>query len=110
MMKFVGKNIDRRDGVDKVTGVGTFSTDMTAPGMLYGKILRSPHPHAIIVKVDTSEAERLPGVEAIIHRGNVPHNPFNTAAPMYITVPYLKPVLDQQIFSERARFYIRKNS
>lgn len=104
MMKFVGKNINRLDGVDKVTGAGTFSSDMTAPGMLHGKILRSPHPHARILKVDTSEAEKLPGVKAIIHRGNVQHNPFNSAAPMYTTVPYLKPVLDQNVFSEKARF------
>jgi xanthine dehydrogenase molybdenum-binding subunit len=104
MTKFVGKDINRLDGVDKVTGAGKFATDMTAPGMLYGKILRSPHPHAKIISVDTSEAEKLPGVKAVIHRGNVPHNPYNSAAPMYTTVPYLKPILDQQIFSEKARF------
>ncbi len=104
MMKIVGKNVDRLDGVDKVTGVGTFTTDLSAPGMLYGKILRSPHPHARILRVDISEAEKLPGVEAVIHRGNVPNNPFNTAAPMYTTVPYLKPVLDQFIFADKARF------
>lgn len=96
--------MDRLDGVDKVTGAGTFATDITAPGMLYGKILRSPHPHARIVKIDTSEAEKLPGVKAVIHHGNVPNNPFNTAAPMYTTVPYLKPVLDQLIFCEKARY------
>jgi len=104
MAKFVGKNVDRLDGVEKVTGTGTFSSDMTAPGMLYGKILRSPHPHAKVLKVDVSEAEKLPGVKAVIHRGNVPKTYYNSAAPMYTTVPYLKPVLDQQIFPEKLRF------
>ncbi|AFM25079.1 xanthine dehydrogenase family protein molybdopterin-binding subunit [Desulfomonile tiedjei] len=104
MGKYVGKSINRLDGVQKVTGSATFASDMIAPGMLFGKILRSPHPHARVLKVDASEAEKLPGVKAVIHRGNVPNNPFNTAAPMYLTVPYLKPVLDQQIFSEKVRF------
>lgn len=104
MMKYVGKKINRLDGPDKVTGAGTFSSDMTAPGMLYGKILRSPHPHAKVIGVDTAEAEKLPGVKAVIHRGNVSQNSFNSAAPMYTTVPYLKPVLDQNIFSEKVRF------
>ncbi len=104
MAKFVGKNFDRLDGVEKVTGTGTFSSDMTAPGMLYGKILRSPHPHARVLKVDVSEAEKLPGVKAVIHRGNVQNTYYNSAAPMYTTVPYLKPVLDQQIFPEKVRF------
>ena len=104
MTKFVGKSVKRLDGVDKVTGAGTFSSDMVTPGMLFGKILRSPHPHAKILKVDTSEAEKLPGVKAIIHRSNVPNNPYNSAAAMYTAVPFLKPVLDQQIFSEKARF------
>lgn len=104
MTKFVGKNIDRLDGIEKVTGTGTFSTDMSAPGMLYGKILRSPHPHAKVIAIDVSEAEKLPGVKAVIHRGNVTNNYYNSAAPMYTTVPYLKPVLDQQIFPEKVRF------
>ncbi|MBF0528391.1 MAG: molybdopterin-dependent oxidoreductase [Deltaproteobacteria bacterium] len=104
MGRYVGKSINRLDGVQKVTGAATFASDMVAPGMLFGKILRSPHPHAKVIKVDASQAEKLPGVKAVIHRGNVPDNPFNSAAPMYTTVPYLKPVLDQRIFSDKVRF------
>ena len=104
MGRYVGKSVNRLDGVQKATGAAAFTSDMSAPGMLYGKILRSPHPHARVIKVDAGEAEKLPGVKAVIHRGNVPDNPFNSAAPMYTTVPYLKPVLDQRIFSETVRY------
>ncbi len=104
MTKFVGKSVKRLDGIDKVTGIGTFTSDMVAPGMLFGKILRSPHPHAKILKVDTSKAEKLPGVKAIIHRGNVPNNFYNSATGIFMSIPPHEAVLDQQIFSEKARF------
>lgn len=100
---YVGKNIKRRDGVAKVTGKGTFTTDMSAPGMLHAKFLRSPHPHARVISIDTSKAENLPGVKAVLHHGNTKNNMFNTAAPMYLTVPYLKPVVDQTIFTDHPR-------
>lgn len=100
---YVGKSLTRRDGIAKVTGQGAFTSDMSAPGMLHAKFLRSPHPHARIRSIDTSEAEKLPGVKAILHHGNTRNNPFNTAAPMYLTVPYLKPILDQTIFTNRPR-------
>jgi len=59
----VGKATRNIDGVAKVTGEARYTFDMTLPGMLYGKLLRSPHPHARIISIDTSEAERLPGVK-----------------------------------------------
>ena len=62
----VGTRPLRPDGVDKVTGRARFGADMTAPGMLIGKVLRSPHAHARIRKIDTSKAEALPGVKAIV--------------------------------------------
>ena len=62
----VGKRPIRPDGIDKVTGRARFGADMTMPGMLVGKVLRSPHAHARIRKIDTSAAEALPGVKAII--------------------------------------------
>src|SRR5688572_32303300 len=64
----VGTRPLRPDGVDKVTGRARFGADMTAPGMLIGKVLRSPHPHARIRSIDTSKAEALPGVKAVITR------------------------------------------
>lgn len=62
----IGKNIPMVDGLDKVTGRHLFTADMKLPGMLYGKVLRSPYPHARIVKIDTSKAKALVGVRAVI--------------------------------------------
>ena len=60
----VGKRPIRPDGVAKVTGRATYGADINLPGMLYGKILRSPHAHARIKSIDTRHAEELPGVYA----------------------------------------------
>lgn len=62
----VGKSLPRVDGPAKLTGQAKYTVDIVLPDMLYGKILRSPHPHAKIVSIDTSQAEKLPGVEAVI--------------------------------------------
>lgn len=62
----VGKPIPRVDGSLKATGEAKFTVDIALPGMLYGKILRSPYPHARILSIDTSKAEALPGVKAVI--------------------------------------------
>src|SRR3989304_3350121 len=64
--KFVGQNVLRVDGVEKVTGKAKFTGDLKTPGMLYGRILRSPYPHARIVSIATSAAEALPGVAAVL--------------------------------------------
>ncbi len=68
--KQVGTRPDRPDGVDKVTGRARFGADMTAPGMLWGAIVRSPHAHARIVKIDTSKAEAMDGVKAVVTRAD----------------------------------------
>lgn len=62
----VGKPLPRVDGKVKVTGEGIFAADVILPNMLHGKILRSPHPHAKIVRIDTSKAEALAGVKAVV--------------------------------------------
>ena len=67
-MKWVGTRPIRPDGVDKVTGKARFGADFSLPGMLHGKVLRSPHPHAILKSIDISKAEALPGVKAIVTR------------------------------------------
>ena len=64
--KYVGQGIPMLNAVEKVTGTMCFGADFTLPGVLYGKILRSPISHGRIVKIDTSEARRLPGVAAVI--------------------------------------------
>ena len=66
--KYVGKRNARPDGVDKVTGRAKYGADLILPGMLYGRVLRSPHAHAIIKSIDVSEAIKLPGVKAVVTR------------------------------------------
>jgi len=69
---FVGANVRRIDAPSKVTGALKYAGDMTMPNMLHLQVLRSPHPHARILEIDTSEAEAMPGVEAIVTHRDVP--------------------------------------
>lgn len=62
----VGKSVPRIDGRGMVTGETKYVFDLGFPNMLTGKMIRSPHPHARIVRIDTSKAEALPGVRAVI--------------------------------------------
>ncbi len=64
--KVVGTRPPRPDGIEKVTGRAMYGADATAPGMLVGRILRSPHAHAIIKSIDTSAAEALSGVKSVV--------------------------------------------
>ncbi len=64
--KWIGKRTIRPDGADKVTGRAGYSADHSMPGMIWGRVLRSPHPHAVIRGIDTSKAEALPGVKAVV--------------------------------------------
>ncbi|MBI4487821.1 MAG: molybdopterin-dependent oxidoreductase, partial [Deltaproteobacteria bacterium] len=68
----IGKSIWRLDGEKKVRGEALYTIDLKMEGMLHGRILRSPLPHARIVKIDTSEAAQFPGVHAIISREDFP--------------------------------------
>ena len=69
---YVGTRTVRPDGVDKVTGRARFGADFSLPGQLVGRVLRSPHAHARIVAIDTSRAEQLPGVKAVVTRDDFP--------------------------------------
>jgi CO/xanthine dehydrogenase Mo-binding subunit len=69
---YVGTRTVRPDGVDKVTGRARFGADFNLPGQLVGRVLRSPHAHARIVSIDTSKAEQLPGVKAVVTRDDFP--------------------------------------
>lgn len=69
-LKFVGTRPDRPDGLDKVTGRARFGADAYAPGMLHGAVLRSPHAHARIVKIDVSKAEAMKEVKAVVTRAD----------------------------------------
>src|SRR6478752_8708303 len=70
--KWIGTRPDRPDGADKVTGRARFGADFNLPGQLIGKVLRSPHPHAVIKSIDTSKAEKLPGVKAVVTAKDFP--------------------------------------
>ena len=74
----VGTRPIRHDGADKVTGRARYSADVHLPGMLYGKVLRSPHAHARIRSIDTSKADVMPGVRAIVTSAALPQ-PWNTS-------------------------------
>src|SRR5438105_5152693 len=69
---YVGTRTIRPDGADKVTGRARFGADFNLPGQLIGKVLRSPHPHAIIKSIDTRKAEALPGVKAVVTANDFP--------------------------------------
>ncbi len=70
--KWIGTRPDRPDGADKVTGRARFGADFNLPGQLVGKVLRSPHAHAEIRSIDTSKAEALPGVKAVVTAKDFP--------------------------------------
>jgi carbon-monoxide dehydrogenase large subunit len=70
--RIVGRPIGRVDGADKVSGAARYSADVTLPGMVWGKALRSPLPHARIVRIDTSRARALPGVLAVLTAADLP--------------------------------------
>ena len=67
----VGKRVTRVDALEKVTGAAKYGADVHPSGMLYGKIVRSEYPHAKILHIDTTQAEMLPGVRAIITQADV---------------------------------------
>ena len=72
IFKQVGTRPLRPDGIDKVTGRAKYGADASAPGQLVGRVLRSPHAHARIKKIDTSRAEKLAGVKAVITAADLP--------------------------------------
>src|ERR1051325_10452042 len=71
-LKVVGTRPIRPDGVDKVIGRANFGADMTMPGMLWGKLKRSPHAHARIKSINTDKAQALPGVRAVVTAADFP--------------------------------------
>ena len=71
--RVIGSRPVRHDGADKVTGKAIYTADTKLPGMLAGFVLRSPHAHAKIVSIDTSEAEATPGVHAVVTGKDFPN-------------------------------------
>src|ERR1700740_2476404 len=79
--KWVGTRPIRPDGVPKVTGRAMYGADLAMPGMLAGKVVRSPHAHARIRSIDTSKAKALPGVKAVITGADFPDQKFEYVGP-----------------------------
>src|SRR3954454_4348779 len=86
--KWVGTRPIRPDGVPKVTGRALYGADLKLPGMIYGKILRSPHAHARIKSIDTSAAAKLPGVKAVITAKDLPEQKFDYIGPERVAVNF----------------------
>lgn len=70
--RYIGKAMARKDAMEIVTGGAKFLGDLKIPNMLHGKVLRSPHAHALIKRIDKSKAEKFPGVEAVLTYEDVP--------------------------------------
>ena len=70
--RVIGTRPVRHDGVDKVTGRAKYGADYAFPGMLFGKVLRSPHAHAIIKSIKTDKAAALAGVKAVVTSADLP--------------------------------------
>src|SRR3954465_5076138 len=86
--KWVGTRPIRPDGVPKVTGKAMYAADYTMPGAIVGRILRSPHAHARIRSIDTSKAERLPGVKAVMTGKDLPDHKFEYVGPERVAVNF----------------------
>jgi xanthine dehydrogenase molybdenum-binding subunit len=98
----IGKSVAKKDAIEKVKGKAVYTGDMKLPGMLVGKVLRSPHAHAEIVKIDTGRAKALPGVKAVLTFEDTPKIKYNMAGfPPSGVFPLPE---DQYILSEKARF------
>jgi len=80
--RYVGKPVLRVDAREKVTGELKYLSDLSFPDMLWGRVLRAAHPHALIKRIDTSKAEALPGVACVLTHQHVPGlNGFGIAIP-----------------------------
>jgi CO/xanthine dehydrogenase Mo-binding subunit len=71
--RYLGRPASKVDGLDKVSGISQFGADLMLPGMLYGKILRSPHAHAHIKRIDFAKAAARPGVIAVVTGADFPN-------------------------------------
>jgi CO/xanthine dehydrogenase Mo-binding subunit len=95
-LDIVGKSFPRHESVAKVTGQAQYTDDLVIPGMVFGLILRSPYAHARVQGIDKSEAEKVPGVLAILLPTDVPQKKFNSAG----NPPSALLVKDEKIFTD----------
>lgn len=96
----VGQSVPKQDGPDIVTGKPVYTADWASPGLLHLKVLRSPHAHARIRRIDTTQAKALTGVHAVFSYEDVPRRPYSTAG-------HSEPVpdpLDHYLLDNKVRF------
>ena len=97
-LSLVGRRAPRVDAIKLATGRGTFTDDVQMPGLLHAKLAKSPHPHARIVRIDTSRAEAIPGVHTVITYRDVPRIPYTSAGQSWPEPsPYDMYVLDRKV-------------
>jgi len=100
----VGKSVQRLDAYAKVTGRAKYTEDFFERDMLVGKVLRSPHAHARVTRLDTARAKALPGVVAVLTPADLPRVKFATAGHPWSLDPGHRDVADRLILTDRARF------
>src|SRR4051812_29510921 len=102
--KWIGKRTPRPDGADKVTGRAAYAADATMPGMIWGKVLRSPHPHARIKSIDTSKAQKLPGVKAVVTAKDIVDFPIDKG-PVMLGIQDMRWMCRNVMAREKALFH-----
>ena len=102
--RVVGTRPIRHDGVDKVTGRAQYGADIQMPRLLYGKVLRSPHAHALIKSIDTSKAERHPGIQAVVTAGDFPARGSNETLGSDEAIMSLKSLRDNILASDKVLY------
>ena len=100
----IGTTPIRPDGADKVTGRAQFGDDVHFPGMLHGKVLRSPHAHALIRAIRTEKAQRIPGVRAVVTAADFPDIPLQMVASGEAGMVNLKEVAEYCMASKKVLF------
>ena len=103
--KVIGTNPIRHDGVDKVTGRAAYGADTQLPGMLFGKVLRSPHAHAWIKSINTDKAEALDGVKAVVTAADFPDAGDRRAVLGEAGEVPLKPMVENVMASKKVLYH-----
>lgn len=103
--KIIGNSLPRIDAFDKATGRAKYTDDLRPKGALFIKLLHAPVAHALVRSIDTSEAERAPGVVKVLTCFDVPEHTFPTAGHPWSTDPSHQDVADRHILTRHVRYY-----
>ena len=102
----IGTSLAKVDAPERVTGKATYGADLDLPGMLWAKLVRSPHAHARIKHIDTSRAKALPGVKAVITAHDLPSLPKGATAPLVGEVSIdMSAIRELVMASDKARYH-----